>query len=109
MTSAGVFQVRNVGNSKQYFADSKRILHFLGAPDDGIRWFDWRTQARALSTVWRRVFAMREENLTAYILESEQQKILREVENDLLREIPMQGKPGLIEAMQRALGKNRDC
>ena len=109
MTSAGVFQVRNVGNSKQYFADSKRILHFLGAPDDGIRWFDWRTQARALSTVWRRVFAMREENLTASILESEQLKILREGENDLLREIPMQGKPGLIEAMQRALGKNRDC
>ena len=116
MTSAGVFQVRNIGNAKEYFADSERVLRFLGALDEGICWFDWRTQARALSTVWRRVFAMREENLTAYILESEQDKILREVENDLLRAIPkrpvtrrggadlLPGRPGgLIEAMQRTL------
>ncbi|MGD1085408.1 MAG: hypothetical protein ABSA47_11760, partial [Verrucomicrobiota bacterium] len=116
LTSAGVFQVRNVGNAKEYFADSERVLRFLGATEDGICWFDWRTQARALSTVWRRVFAMREENLTAYILESEQEKILHEVENDLLRAIPKRPvtsrggadlrprKPGgLIEAMQRTL------
>src|ERR1019366_7191853 len=116
MTSAGVFQVRNIGNAKEYFADSERVLRFLGALDEGICWFDWRTQARALSTVWHRSFAMREENLTAYILESEQEKILREVENDLLRAIPkrpaatrasgdlLPGRPkGLMEAMQRAL------
>jgi hypothetical protein len=115
MTSAGIFQVRNVGKAKEYFADSGRVLRFLRAFDDGICWYDWRTQARALSTVWRRVFAMREENLTAYILESEQEKILREVENDLLRAIPKRpvvtqagadfqsGKPkGLMEAVQRA-------
>jgi predicted NACHT family NTPase len=104
MTSAGVFQVRNVRNTKEYFADSERVLSFLGALDEGIRWFDWRSQARALSTVWRRVFEMREENLTTYILESEQEKILREVENDLLREVSKQGKPkGLIEVIQSAL------
>jgi hypothetical protein len=88
MTSAGVFQVRNVGNAKEYFADSERVLRFLGALDDGICWFDWRSLARALSTVWRRTFAMREEKITPYILESEQEKILREVQNDLLRAIP---------------------
>jgi predicted NACHT family NTPase len=121
MTSAGVFQVRKVGNAKEYFADSERILRFLGALDGGICWFDWRTQARALSIVWRRAFAMREENLTAHILESEQEKILREVENDLLRAIPkrpavaqagaalLPGKPkGLIETMQRTLPPRGD-
>jgi hypothetical protein len=116
MTSAGVFQVRNVGNAREYFADSERVLRFLGALDNGICWCDWRTQARALSTVWRRAFAMREENLTAYILESEQEKIFREVENDLLRAIPkrpvvtqsgadlLPARPkGLMEAMRRTL------
>jgi predicted NACHT family NTPase len=116
MTSAGAFQVRNVGNTKEYFADSERVLRFLGALGDGICWFDWRTQVRALSIVWRRIFAMREENLTTYILESEQEKILREVGNDLLRAIPkrpvatrggadpLPGEPGgLIEAIQRTL------
>jgi hypothetical protein len=92
------------------------VLRFLGALDNGICWCDWRTQARALSTVWRRAFAMREENLTAYILESEQEKIFREVENDLLRAIPkrpvvtqsgadlLPARPkGLMEAMRRTL------
>ena len=58
---------------------------------------------------------MREKNLTAYILESEQEKILREVENDLLRAIPKRPvvtqagadflpgrREGLMEAVQRA-------
>jgi hypothetical protein len=118
MTSAGVFQVRNIANAKEYFADSERVLRFLGTVGEGICWFDWRAQTRALSTIWRRAFAMREENLTPYILESESEKILREVENDLLRAIP--GRPvtaqtvaglpvgksnGLIEATLKTLHK----
>ncbi len=107
MTSAGVFEVRNVRNTKEYFADSERVLGFLGTVGEGICWFDWRTQARALSTIWRRVFEMREKNLTAYILESEQGKILREVENDLLRNVSKHGKrKGLLEAIQRSFSSN---
>ncbi len=116
LTAAGVFQARNVSNAREYFADSERVLRFLGALDGVICWHDWRAEVRALSTIWRRAFAMREENLTAYILESEQEKMLREVENDLLRAIPkppvvaqaggalLLGKrKGLMEAMERTL------
>jgi hypothetical protein len=104
MTFAGVFQVRNTRNTKEYFGDSERVYRFLGDVYAELCWFDWRSQARALSTIWRRVFAIREENLTSYILASEQEKILREVENDLLRVGYKPGKSkGLIEAIEDLL------
>ncbi len=84
MAAADVFKARTVGKAKEYFVDSESVLRFLGATEREVVWFDWRALGRALVTIWRRAFALREDGLTPYLLASEQNKVLREVKNDLL-------------------------
>jgi len=88
MAAADIFKIRTTGKSKEYSVDSENTLRFLGVSENDISWFDWRALARALITVWRRAFAMQAEGMTPYILESELQKTLSEVKNDLLSAVP---------------------
>ena len=88
MAAADVFKVRIDGKAKEYSVDSESTLRFLGVSENDVSWFDWRALSRALVTVWRRAFAIREEGLTPYILESELRKMLSDVKNDLLTAVP---------------------
>ncbi len=99
MAAADIFKVRTDGKAKEYSVDSESTLRFLGVTENDLSWFDWRALARALVTVWRRTFAIREEGLTPYILESERQRILGEVKNDLLGAVPKRHATARTEAL----------
>jgi len=99
MAAADVFKVRTDGKAREYSVDSESTLRFLGVTENDISWFDWRALSRALVTVWRRAFAIREEGLTPYILESERQRILGEVKNDLLSAVPKRHATARTEAL----------
>jgi len=88
MAAADVFKMRTVGKAKEYFVDSESVRGLLGGTECNATWFDCRALARGLTTIWRRAFTMREDDLTPYILQSEQDKVLREVKNDLLGAVP---------------------
>src|SRR5258708_34695858 len=106
MGGADVFKVRTDGKAREYSVDSESTLRFLGVTENDLSWFDWRALARALVTVWRRAFAIREEGLTPYILESELRKMLSEVKNDLLSAVPKRLATARTEAL--ATDRNKD-
>ncbi len=88
MTFADVFTTHSNGKATEYFVDSASVLRFLGATETDVSWFDWRALARALTTIWRGVFGLRKNGLTPYILESEQERLMRDVKNDLVSAAP---------------------
>jgi hypothetical protein len=88
LTTAGVFKAKNTGKANEYFADSDSVLRFLGASESEVVWFDWRALCRAVLTSWRQVLTMKEAGLTPYILDSEREKVLRRIRNDLLSVAP---------------------
>lgn len=69
----------------------------LDVPESA-RWFEWRALARAWSLRWRKVFSMREERLSQYIIESEVEPLLREIEADLQRFEEPSADPTPIES-----------
>jgi len=83
MASAGAFISHTDGKSITY----KIAPNFLSAFGfaEAPEWFDWRALARSWSGIWRGVFGLREGALTPFVLESELQKILVAIENDVAR------------------------
>jgi hypothetical protein len=77
-----MMKVRSAGKTREYFVapDFKRLL---GLPHDA-SWPDWRALARGITTIWRKVFALREDSVTPYLLDAEARKLIRQVKDELL-------------------------
>jgi hypothetical protein len=56
-------------------------LLFEGTPERAL-WFNWRAYGRAVSTIWRTAFSLKEEGLTPYLFESEMAKTLHAALSD---------------------------
>ncbi|HPA19141.1 MAG TPA: hypothetical protein PLU30_15450 [Verrucomicrobiae bacterium] len=74
---------RGRGSTTAYTV-ARRQANALAVPESA-GWFDWRALARAWILRWRKIFTMREERLSPYIIESEVAPLLRAVESDLQR------------------------
>lgn len=78
MQLADQFQTRSDGNRKEYSIDPNRGWELLfQATPERAAWFNWRAYGRAISTVWRVAFTLKEEGLTQYLFESEMAKALQ--------------------------------
>lgn len=85
MQVAGLFQSRSDGNRKEYSIESSKGWRLLfEALTEPATWFNWRAYGRAVSTVWKKAFFMKEEGLTAYLFESELAKALEAASPDFI-------------------------
>ena len=83
MQLAGQFQTRYDGNRKEYSIESSKgwQLLFEGTPERAA-WFNWRAFGRAVSTVWKKGYSLKEEGLTDYLFESEMAKAVAAAQPD---------------------------
>lgn len=77
MQLADQFQTRFDGNRKEYSIESSKGWQLLfEATPKRAAWFNWRAYGRAILTVWKKAYVMKEDGLTSYLFESEMAKAL---------------------------------
>jgi hypothetical protein len=103
MQLADQFQTRFDGNRKEYSIDSNKGWQLLfEATPERAAWFNWRAYGRAVSTVWKGAFALREEGLTAYLYESEMAKVLKAAMPDFTAAgLALSARPTTTELLEK--------
>jgi len=103
MQLADQFQTRFDGNRKEYSIEASKGWHLLfEATAERAGWFNWRAYGRAISTVWKKAFAMREESLTAYLFESEMAKALASALPDFTAAgLALSSRPTTVEFLEK--------
>jgi hypothetical protein len=106
MQLADQFETRLDGNRKEYSIEPNRGwgLLFQATPERAA-WFNWRAYGRAISTVWRVAFTLKEEGLTQYLFESETAKALQAALPDLTAAgLRLSPRPTTREFLDRLTG-----
>jgi hypothetical protein len=103
MQLADQFQTRFEGNRREFSVESSRGWQLLfEATSERAAWFNWRAYGRGISVVWNKVFAMKEEGLTAYLLESEMAKALESARPDFTAAgLALSGRPTTTEFLEK--------
>jgi hypothetical protein len=103
MQLGGLFQTRFDGNRKEYSIESGKGWQLLfEATPERAAWFDWRAFGRAVSTVWKGAFTMKEEGLTDYLLESEIGKVLEAARGDFTAAgVALSSRPSIEEFLEK--------
>ncbi|HEY5706555.1 MAG TPA: hypothetical protein VIS96_13385 [Terrimicrobiaceae bacterium] len=100
--ASDVVKVRSAGKTREYFVapDFKRLL---GLPQD-VNWPDWRALARGITTIWRKVFGLREDGLTPYLLDAEVRKLIQHAKDELLAFDPAWQSPDSSASASPSVG-----
>jgi hypothetical protein len=103
MQMADQFQTRFDGNRKEYSIESSKGWNLLfEATPQRAAWFNWRAYGRAISTVWKKAYAMKEEGLTSYLFESEMAKALQSAMPDFTAAgLALSNRPTLPELLEK--------
>lgn len=81
---AGQLQTRLDGNRREYSIESSKGWQLLfESMRERATWFNWRAYGRAMSTIWKAAVAIRVEDLTEYLFESEMAKAITVAQPDL--------------------------
>lgn len=103
MQLAGQFQARFDGNRREFSIESNKGWQLLfEATTERAAWFNWRAYGRAVSSVWKKAFTMKEEGLTAYLFESEMAKALEMALPDFTAAgLALSGRPTTTEFLEK--------
>jgi len=103
MQLAELFQTRYDGNRREYSLDANKGWQLMfEATSERAAWFNWRAFGRAVSVVWKRAYAMKEQDLTDYLFESEIGKALTEAQPDFTAAgVALSTRPTPSELLER--------